>query len=110
MREIKFRIWDGNGFIYNGVTPFELIQNAVYDTTVMFSLQKKCIWQQYTGLKDINGKEIYEGDILKVQIPSLNIQTSEVIFYEGRFDFKSIAVTRLSDYVEYCEIIGNIYD
>ena len=50
MREIKFRAWDG-GRMIGGVVPFQ---------------SEKLM--QYTGMKDKNGREIYEGDVLKMVI------------------------------------------
>jgi uncharacterized phage protein (TIGR01671 family) len=68
MREIKFRAWDrklgkwsvpvisGNGTIYLNR------DNAIADMSIK-DLNEKVQVCQFTGLKDKNGKEIYEGDI-----------------------------------------------
>lgn len=71
MRQVKFRAWDSkfkemhtSSFSGNYITFGGLIRNG--------SIQKDWILSQFTGLKDKNGKGIYEGDVLSFEAKICN--------------------------------------
>ncbi len=112
MREIKFRAWcpqdrDDLGYMYlpSGSIDVEcgvLVKRKHYVREIML---------QFTGLHDKNGKEIYEGDVVKIQ--AFSDTPHEIVFDRGAFCI--IGNTGMDADIKYAEderseIIGNIYE
>lgn len=119
MRPIRFRAWHGRGknmFVINERMHLQLQGNSWKIIDVSFGSQFMSSWDkdsdnvlmQYTGLKDVNGKEIYEGDILTTESGY-----GYVVWEDAAFAIKSPGSEAVdwvhSSVFNSSEIIGNIY-
>lgn len=109
MREIKFRAWDKvQKGMYQSITLREIIKSWPADDDKARNL----IFMQYTGLKDKNGEEIYEGDILDCQWNIDNKMTGDRrVLYEVT-DIREFYYDTKGGYIDLDDhwVIGNIYE
>lgn len=106
MREIKFRAWDGEAI------SFPLTIGDIVSGHLDWNDENPPILMQYTGLKDKNGKEIYEGDVVKYISPEF---VGKVCYttYGGRYELeekKGGTIYHHNFLGNEVEIIGNIYE
>lgn len=102
MDGIKCRVWSGNDWFIP--KPEYLFGNKYFKEL----LDKTGIICQWTGLRDINGNDVFVGDVLDKHF-KLQIE-----FYKGSFGywymFDFIPICNVADKIEVMEIIGNIYE
>lgn len=124
MRDIKFRgysqkyeSWFYGYLVPNAKGNIQIKHILDNGNTAMTTVEISTIGQ-YTGLKDINGKEIYEGDILRMHYIKNGTEEliASVVYSE---DYAQYVINndkyRLNNYEPLCdyedlEVIGNIYD
>lgn len=108
MREInKFRAWD----IHNQKFTYWTMSDLCTWDTKDEKPSALDDWQQYTGLKDKNGMEIYEGDILNI-FDKGNVYVESHDDSYGVKSSKNFWINNLINIVSispYCEVVGNIY-
>lgn len=115
MREIKFRAWHKADEKMYEVYGFA--QNKWFLKGKQFPMPNGAVViMQYTGLRDKNGKEIYEGDLLTDygEAPPLYVEYSEkhgAYCFVDKFDSSgTVYYTPLMIYYEQMEVIGNIFE
>lgn len=99
-REIKVRCWDGIG--NHGMQYFESLQEiADYYRGHKYQAEMLC-----TGLKDKNGKEIWEGDIVKFTDFTALLDSPHPFTVE----WDPAGYWNIAGYDFELEVIGNIYE
>ena len=124
-REIKFRAWDVDKKIW--LTEDETYKQVENQARWNPELGGHFVLMQFTGLKDKNGKEIYEGDLLRSEgiRPWSGNKYGEVAVCEWDSEYANFKMKKVDGYGEtempngeswalgvgkYFEVIGNIYE
>jgi len=111
MKEIRFRAWDGENMIYsvavmNG-TAYTIGEDGSLYRLTNYRKIAKPIPLQYIGLKDKNGVDIYEGDIVTYS-DGISRFLNVIVYQEDSAMF-ILDSFRHEQIPKIIEVIGNIY-
>ena len=117
MREITFRVWDTNKkvlihppfSIFWNDAPTVVVQLGRGDQPHFLVVGENCELSQSTGLKDKNGKEIWENDIVSGSWSGLEIVKFEGVGIHPFYESDSDGCPHFCESTE-CEVIGNVYE
>lgn len=125
-REIKFRAWDNENkyMVTSKQGVFTALRNSMNivrqddgyynDGDLLKTNKEKYTLMQFTGMFDKNGKEIYEGDIVRIIVNNNIEKICKVEFKNGIFGVMFSKNKDLTAFPHFCnttfEVIGNIYD
>ena len=111
MRQFRFRVWnpDEERMMYF------MMSNIWFPDRYL--IQYKIDVQQFTGLHDRTGKEIYEGDLLQFAYKDDGVKFVGEVQYSEKFACFVVIIEKafetfndLADYTKSFEIVGNIFE
>lgn len=120
MRETKFRIWGKEEECWVSIDSIVLDSNGSIAYLVPEVddqppyLEEEVEIMQYIGLKDVNGKDIYENDIVESNYKYAQPKISQIIMEDGNSyiageDLATGNEMLVSDHVNEIKVIGNVY-
>lgn len=126
-RELKFRAWDTKDKKYLGKNHPAFINAMTFeDCQGQLRIRVKdraLVFEQYTELKDIHGKEIYEGDIIEVFSTDEYLAPFEGIYrvyfddmwlsymaYKVKSDYSGVTEHFEPEMYDCIEVLGNIHE